>query len=69
MASEIKYCLRCGREVMTGLLSGNAVHVPVHPGVEEGYCYCHGPFTEVPPPPALTEEDWKSIFEQEVIRG
>jgi len=29
---------------------------------------CMGPFTEVPPPPALTEEEWEIILDKEYYR-
>jgi hypothetical protein len=62
---ELKYCLVHGKEVLTRLLQGSECH-PGNVELEEGYC--HGPFAEAPPPPALTEEEWDLILEKEYYR-
>ncbi len=60
---NIKYCIRHGETVFVlGGWNGNKRFWHFD---RTGVSPCYGPFTEVPPPPVLTEEDWLHIFTQE----
>lgn len=61
-----KYCILHGRVVVVERNDfGHDLH-DLHFN-DIGVLPCYGPFTEIPPPPPLTEEEWEQIFEMKEL--
>lgn len=59
-----KYCLSHEKEFVTVELTTPLGLVLFH-YIGDSDNTCVGPFTEAPPPPALTEEQWQTIIASE----
>jgi len=61
------YCLTHGyNDVLFLDDNGNEFHFHTHPVIRNDYMACYGEFGVSEPPPPLTDEEWQTIFEQEM---